>query len=63
MKLELDEAEREMTLNILQNRLGELRQEIHHSIVSHFTDQVKETEVRLKGVIEKLGAQESTLRK
>jgi hypothetical protein len=54
MKLELTDAEHELTLHVLQNRLGELRQEIHHCTVSKFTEQLKETEVLLKSVIGKL---------
>lgn len=54
MKLEMTEAEHELILYVLQNRLGELRQEIHHSTVSTFTDQLKETEILLKCVISKL---------
>jgi hypothetical protein len=60
MKLELTEAEHELTLYVLQNRLGELRQEIHHSTVSTFTDQLKEKEVLLKGLIGKLGSAQSS---
>jgi hypothetical protein len=38
----------------MQNRLGELRQEICHSTVSKFKDQLKESEEVFKNVIQKL---------
>jgi len=59
MQLELTEPQRELVLHILENRLGELRAEIHHSTVSRFTDQLKEMETLLKGVIHELNQMES----
>lgn len=54
MKIELTEAERELTLHALRNRLGDLQQEIHHSSVSQFTEKLKEMEALLQGIIDKL---------
>jgi hypothetical protein len=54
MKLELTKAELDLTIDVLQNRMGELRQEIYHTTVSHFKDQLKEMEVLLQGIIDKL---------
>lgn len=54
MKLELTAAECGLILHVLQNRLGELRQEVCHSTVSKFKDQLKESEELLKSAIHKL---------
>ena len=49
LPLQLSTNERAILLQLLKSRIGELRQEIHHSTVSTFTDQLKDTEVLLKG--------------
>ena len=54
--LELTDDEQEFLLEILRSRLGELRQEVHHSMVSTFTDRLKERAGLLRGVIERLEA-------
>ncbi len=54
MHLELNEAQHTLVLEILRSRLMELRQEIRHSTVSTFTDQLKKTESLLKGVIREI---------
>ena len=41
MILEVTDVEREFLLGILQERLGELKQEERHSRVSSFTDELK----------------------
>ncbi len=56
MKLELTRAEHDLILHVLQSRLGELRQEIHHSTVSAYTDRLKEMEVLFKTLIGKLNS-------
>jgi hypothetical protein len=56
MSLELTQEERELLIDVLVARLGELRQEIHHSTVSTFTDQLKQTEVLMKALIDKIKA-------
>jgi len=38
-------------LEVLDGRLGELREEIHHSQVSGFTDELKRKEESLKALI------------
>ena len=54
MHLELTKPQFELVLHILENRLGELRQEIHHSTVSKFTDHLKGMETLLKAVIHEM---------
>ena len=54
MTVQLSQAERELLLDILTNRIGDLRQEIHHSTVSTFTDQLKQTEVLMKELLAKI---------
>ena len=54
MSLQLSAAERELLLELLTGRIGELRQEVHHSKVSTFRDQLKETEAMMKGLVAKL---------
>lgn len=54
MNLELTDAERVLVLDVLEGRLGELREEIHHSQVSRFTDELKQREKTLRAIIQKL---------
>jgi len=56
MTLELAADEQNFLLEILRYRLGSLREQVHHSMTSTFTDQLKEREVLLKGIIEKVEA-------
>ncbi len=56
MNLELTDIEREFLLSLLQDRLGELKEEIHHSRVADFTARLKTTEQCVRGLIAKLGA-------
>lgn len=56
MTLELTDAERELLLDFLKGRLGDLREQIHHSMTSTFTDELKRTEQTLNGLIGKLEA-------
>jgi len=56
MNLELTDVEREFLLSLLQERLGELKEEIHHSRVPDFTTQLKAIEQCVRGLIGKLGA-------
>jgi hypothetical protein len=56
MSLRLTEEERDVLVDVLTSRLGELRQEIHHSTVSTYTKHLKKTEVVLKGLIGKAQA-------
>lgn len=57
MPLELTTQEREFLLTVLDGRLGDLREEIHHSMVSRFTEELKQAEVLLKGIIAKVKAE------
>jgi len=54
MNLELTDAERVLVLNVLEDRMGELREEIHHSQVSNFTDELKQREEMLRAIMQKL---------
>ena len=54
MHLELTGPQHELVLHILQSRLGELRQEVRHSTVTKFTEQLKEMEKLLKSVIHEM---------
>jgi hypothetical protein len=55
-ELTLNGTERELLVDILTDRLGTLREEVYHSTVSSFKDQLKEREVVLRGILERLGA-------
>ncbi len=54
ISLELSPGERELLLELLKSRIGELRQEIHHSRVSTFTDQLKQSQTLINGLLAKL---------
>ncbi len=54
MNLELTDAERVLVLDVLEDRMGELREEIHHSQVSRFTDELKKREGTLRTIMQKL---------
>ena len=54
MTLELTNAERVFLLEILNDRLGTLREQVYHSSTSKFTDELKGFEVLLRGIIEKI---------
>jgi hypothetical protein len=56
MNLEVSEAERELLLNILRERLGELREQVYHSTTSTFTEQLKTMEAGVNVLIGKLEA-------
>ncbi len=56
MSLQLTQQERELLIEVLEGRHGDLRQQIHHSTVSKFTDELKQTEVLIKSLIEKISA-------
>ncbi len=56
MNIELAESERELLLELLQSRWGELKGEIHHARISGFKDELRTKQEFLKGLIEKLEA-------
>lgn len=56
MTLEITDTERELLIETLEDRLGSLREQIHHSITSTFTDQLKEKQTLLNGLLEKVKA-------
>ncbi len=59
MNLELTDVEREFLLSLLKDRLGELKEEIHHSRVADFTAQLKTMEQCVRGLIGKLDTNKS----
>ena len=56
MTLELTADEQDFLLEILRDRLGSLREQVHHSMTSKFTDHLKAKEALLKGLIAKVEA-------
>ncbi len=56
MTLEVTDVERQYLLEVLHERLGELRQEEHHSRVPVFTDELKSYEHCVRDLIHKLEA-------
>jgi hypothetical protein len=56
MNLELSDAETELLQQILQGRMEELREEVRHSRLPDFREQLKEKEELLRGIMEKLGS-------
>jgi hypothetical protein len=57
MQLELSGVGRELLVEILQGRLGELREEIYSATVSTYKDQLKAVEVRMNDLLARLGAE------
>jgi hypothetical protein len=60
MKLELTAAEQEFLLEVLHGRHGELREQVYHSTVSTFHDQLTHQKTLLKQIIEKVEAASRT---
>jgi len=56
MNLELTDAERILLEEVLQGRLAELREEVRHSRVSSFRDELKEREELLRGLLDRVAA-------
>jgi len=56
MQLELSERERDLLVEVLRGRLGELREEVYHATVSSYKDELKDVEARMIGLLERLGA-------
>ncbi|MFZ0492782.1 MAG: hypothetical protein WAM81_06230 [Acidimicrobiia bacterium] len=57
MQLELSGVERELLVEILQGRFGQLREEIYSATVSTYKDQLKAVEVRINDLLVRLGAE------
>jgi len=57
MTLEVTDVERQYLLELLHERLGELRQEEHHSRVPSYTDEIKSREHCVRDLIQKLETQ------
>ncbi len=60
MTIDLTPEERDMLLDILRDRLGTLREEIHHSMVSTFTDELKQREKALRSLVLRLEPETAT---
>ena len=56
LELQLSEAERAILKEMLTGRIGELRQEVHHSKVSTFREELKQTEELIKSLLAKVEA-------
>ena len=54
MQITIDDNERELLLEVLTDRLGMLREQVHHSRTYSFTDKLKEIEKVLKDLFQKL---------
>ncbi|MEX0937189.1 MAG: hypothetical protein WDZ59_04960 [Pirellulales bacterium] len=52
--IELTTRERELLRDVVRDRIGSLREQIHHTTVSHFHDDLKDTEAVLRSVVDKL---------
>ena len=52
--LNLTHAEQILLLDVVRERLGEVREQVHHSTTSTFTDGLKDTEAMLRRIIGKL---------
>jgi hypothetical protein len=52
--IELSTRERELLRDVVRDRIGSLREQIHHATVSHFHDELKDTEAVLRSVVDKL---------
>jgi hypothetical protein len=57
MQLTLTEPEREFLLEILQIRLGEMREEVYHTTVSTYKDMLKGKEAMLQDLIARLSSE------
>jgi hypothetical protein len=53
--LTLNEAERELLLEILHSRMSELRGEVYHTTVSDYRDMLKAKEAMLHELLTRLG--------
>ncbi|HID22308.1 MAG TPA: hypothetical protein EYP14_07895 [Planctomycetaceae bacterium] len=56
MNIEITDRERELLLDILRDRLGTLREQIHHARTFRFREMLKDMQQVLKELIEKLDA-------
>ncbi|NOX54197.1 MAG: hypothetical protein GXP27_07090 [Planctomycetes bacterium] len=54
MNIEITEREGELLLEILRDRLGTLREQIHHARTFRFRDMLKDMQQVLRRLIEKL---------
>jgi hypothetical protein len=52
--IELTTRERELLRDVVRDRIGSLREQIHHATISHFHDDLKDTEAVLRSVVDKL---------
>ncbi|MFQ5730413.1 MAG: hypothetical protein ACE5KM_00510 [Planctomycetaceae bacterium] len=57
MNVELTNAEQTVLLETLRDRLGTLREQIHHATISTFTEELKAKKELLNELIRKLESQ------
>ena len=60
MTLVLSEAEVQLLQQILRGRMEELREEVRHSRVPEFREQLKDREQLLRGLLQKLDSEDQT---
>lgn len=53
-KLELTDEERELLLEVLEERFGDLREQVHHSKTYDFTDMLRRKKALVSALIEKI---------
>ena len=56
MKIELTKEEIEFLSELLKERLGDIKSEIHHAMKSEFRDELKRKEKLLKILLDKLAS-------
>jgi len=54
MKIELTNEEIEFLSDLLRERLGDIKSEIHHAMSSEFRGELKRKEKLLEGILKKL---------
>lgn len=53
MRIELSATEHTVLLDILRERLGEMREQVYHADTSSFKDDLKHREAVIRGLIDK----------
>lgn len=56
MKIELTKEEIEFLNDLLRERLGDIKSEIHHAMSSKFREEIKRKETLLKNLLNKLAS-------
>lgn len=56
MDITLNDVERSLLTSLLQDALGDVREEVYKSETSDYRDQLKEREEIIRGLLERFGA-------